>query len=98
LSRKTAIEAGEKFHKHKNDVEFFKAKDILRAANLKPLPKSNPGVEEEYKKINENEKLHPILLLTYDEKTFIADGFHRVSAAYHISENTEIACIRIYKK
>ncbi|HWG28472.1 hypothetical protein [Actinospica sp.] len=73
-----------------------RAKDILRASRLRLLPADDPEVAKDIKKITEGKELSPILLvrgdLGRDRALQIADGYHRVCASYHVSENTEIPC------
>ena len=75
---------------------YRKAKDILRAARLTLLPKTNPHVEADLDKIGDNKKLSPILLVrgNFGSSTplEIADGYHRVCASYMTDENTNIPC------
>jgi hypothetical protein len=72
------------------------AKDILRAAGLPLLPADDPEVAKDLKKIVKGAPLAPILLvrgeLATNRALLIADGYHRVCAAYHHSEDTEIPC------
>lgn len=75
---------------------FRKAKDILRAARLTLLPKTNPHVKADLAKIRAGKKLSPILLVrgaaTGSMPLEIADGYHRVCASYMTDENTDIPC------
>ena len=73
---------------------YRKAKDILRAAQLAMLPVSNPHVAADLKKIGDDKKLSPILLVRGDASRAleIADGYHRVCASYVTDENTDIPC------
>ena len=75
---------------------YRKAKDILRAARLTLLPRTNPHVEADLDKIGANKKLSPILLVRgiFGSSTplEIADGYHRVCASYMTDENTNIPC------
>jgi hypothetical protein len=75
---------------------FRKAKDILRAARLTLLPKSNPHVKADLAKVAAGKKLSPILLVrgaaTGSMPLEIADGYHRVCASYMTDENTDIPC------
>lgn len=83
------LQAGTVVHK--------KAKDILRAAQLRLLPVDNPHVASDLAKIRKGEPLSPILLIRGDFTTGvplqIADGYHRVCASYHTNENTDIPVI-----
>lgn len=71
-------------------------KDILRAARLPLLPATNPEVAKDLKKVRKDVALSPVLLVRGDAHSGralqIADGYHRVCASYHLSENTEIPC------
>lgn len=74
----------------------YKAKDMLRAADLPLLPKENAHVASDLKKIADREHLSPVLLVRGDLNRgvplHIADGYHRVCASYYIDENTDIPC------
>lgn len=76
-------------------LEWFKAKDILRAANLQPLPADDEHVAEVLARIDNGELLPPVYLVRGSLKNgnpvTIADGYHRISAAYHRGESTEVA-------
>ena len=73
---------------------YRKAKDILRAARLTVLPVSNAHVASDLKKIHDDKKLSPILLVRGNgtRPLEIADGYHRVCASYLTDENTDIPC------
>ena len=66
-------------------VEQRRANDILRACLLKPLPLEDPGVKKNMAKIKKGKRMSPVLVVSFDDHGDIADGYHRVSAAYHIS-------------
>ena len=76
--------------------EMRQAKDILRASRLELLPASDFHVALDLKKVKDGDKLSPVLLvrgiLTQGVSLTIADGYHRVCASYHISENADIPC------
>jgi uncharacterized protein (DUF1015 family) len=69
-----------------------KAKDILRASSLPLLPKDNIHVKNNIKKFKKGKKLSPVLLVRNSHKLIIADGYHRISAAYWLSEDLEVPC------
>jgi len=73
-------------------MKTFKAKDIFRASGLSLLGVSNSHVKSNQEKINNGEKLSPILLVRYADKVIIADGYHRMCAVYAISEDSVIPC------
>ena len=71
-----------------------KAKDLLRASCLALLPKDDPHVQRDLKKIKKGTALSPILVVRGELNTGvamqIADGYHRVCASYYTDENTDI--------
>ena len=76
------------------DLATFKAKDILRSSRLPLLPMDDPHVLIDLRKVAAGVELSPVLLIRGDlaqnHLTQIADGYHRVCASYHLSENTDI--------
>ena len=69
-----------------------KSKDIFRASKLPLLPKDNIHVKENFKKIKNNKKLSPILLVRGKESLIIADGYHRLCCSYYLTEDLEVPC------
>jgi hypothetical protein len=80
----------------KSSVAMHAAKDIIRAARLTTLPASNRRVAEDLKKIARGKKIPPILLVRGDASRdlplIVADGMHRLSAAWLVDESADIAC------
>lgn len=74
----------------------YHAKDILRAARLPLLAADDFEVARDLKKARKGQTFAPVLLvrgdITSDRRLEIADGYHRVCASYHLSEDTEIHC------
>jgi hypothetical protein len=72
------------------------AKDVLRAAGLPLLEKDDPEVAKDLSRVARGVALSPVLLIRGDiddaRPLVIADGYHRVCASYHLTENTEIPC------
>ena len=72
-------------------VELIKAKDVVRAAGLSLLDKSNFHVKRDLQKIASKKVLSPLLLVrgdrTNDIPLTIADGYHRACAVYWNSED-----------
>jgi hypothetical protein len=72
-------------------VELVKAKDVIRAAGLPMLDRSNFHVRRDLKRIVEKKTFSPVLLVRGDgAKHFsltIADGYHRACAAYWNNED-----------
>ncbi len=68
-----------------------KAKDLLRAARLELLPKDDPEVAKDMKKVASGDALSPVLLVR-GAPLVVADGYHRICASHHSSEDAEIAC------
>jgi len=75
-------------------IQEFKGKDIFRASLLSLLGVSNFHVDKDRKKINKGKGLSPILLVrdTENGKVVIADGYHRLCAAYEVDEDAWIQC------
>ena len=61
-------------------VTARRANDILRACRHDPLPLSDPGVRRE----KDKKRLSPILVVSFAYGGDIADGYHRLSYAYHV--------------
>ncbi len=80
----------------KSPIELHPAKDVLRAADLPLLPKSDPSVIRDLAKVKAGDRLSPVLMVRGDDakgiRPIIADGYHRVCTSYHLSENEQIPC------
>lgn len=72
----------------------FKAKDIFRASRLNLLGLQNRHVDANLAKIKNGEELSPILLVrdSLSNRVIIADGYHRLSAVYALSEDADVPC------
>jgi hypothetical protein len=77
--------------------EEFAAKDILRASGLRLLPSDDAEVAADIDKVKAGRKLSPVLLVR-GTPLWVADGYHRVCASYHIGEKTEIPCRVVTRK
>ena len=75
-------------------ISQHKAKDIFRASALSLLGISNLHVRRDVKKINSAKSLSPLLLVRdkNNGKVIIADGYHRLCAAYRFDEDALIPC------
>ena len=73
-------------------ITKFKAKDIFRASQLSLLGVSNSHVSYNLKKMKKGKKLSPLLLVRDNGKLIIADGYHRLCAAYHKCEDMDVPC------
>lgn len=73
-----------------------KAKDLLRASRLALLPKDNPHVAADLRKVSDGERLSPVLLVRGQAEKglalLVADGYHRICASYHLDEDADIPC------
>jgi hypothetical protein len=73
-----------------------KAKDLLRASQLPLLPANNPHVAKDLKKVEDGERLSPLLVVRGQLSIGVpltgADGYHRICASYHLDENADIPC------
>ncbi|HUY23605.1 MAG TPA: hypothetical protein VMV22_14830 [Acidimicrobiales bacterium] len=72
-------------------IEHYMAKDILRASGLPLLPADDPEVAKDLGKVQAGTKLSPVLLVR-GAPLWVADGYHRVCASYHLEEDTSIPC------
>ncbi|GAC1386818.1 MAG: hypothetical protein NVSMB43_26540 [Pseudarthrobacter sp.] len=77
------------------DTVSFKAKDLLRAAGLPLLPADDPDVAKELGRVRAGTALSPCLIIRGSRKAGttarIADGYHRICASYHLSEDTVVS-------
>jgi hypothetical protein len=69
----------------------FAVKDILRASGLPLLGLEDPEVAADLGRVQHGEKLSPVLLIQ-GSPLWVADGYHRVCASYHVNEKTELPC------
>ena len=80
----------------KQPVTQHRANDILRAANLNLLSLDDASVRRDLSKLIAGEQWAPVLLVRGDVQRglplTIADGYHRVCASYHLSEDTPVPC------
>lgn len=77
-------------------IEMHRANDILRAARLELLPLGDPSVKRDLGKVLTGNRWSPVLVVRGDvlqnAPLTIADGYHRVCASFHLSEDTYIPC------
>lgn len=75
-------------------VSEFKSKDVFRASSLSLLGVSNLHVEKNIKKMQAGTALSPLLLVRdkTNGRVIIADGYHRMCAAYSFDEDALIPC------
>jgi hypothetical protein len=67
--------------------------DLLRASALPLLPPDDPEVVKDLKKMRKGKKVSPVLLVRGeigDRALVIADGYHRICASYHLSEDQPV--------
>ena len=94
LSLLVGVEAAAKLAKalrKERSLRHYAAKDILRAANLALLPPDDSEVVADFKKVKLGDKLSPVLLVQ-GVPLWVADGYHRICASYHLDEKTEVPC------
>ena len=68
----------------KVQVSRRRANDILRACSLVALPLDDPGVRRDLLNAVSGKRLSPVLVVSTGNGGDIADGYHRVSLAYHL--------------
>lgn len=81
----------------KRRLQHFAAKDILRAANLPLLGLDDSEVAADLEKVKRGERLSPVLLVR-GQPLWVADGYHRVCASYHLDEKSEVPCRMVARK
>jgi hypothetical protein len=81
----------------KRQLKRYAAKDILRAAGLVLLPKEDSEVSADLEKVKQGEKLSPVLLV-HGTPLWIADGYHRICASYHLDEKEEVPCRTVARR
>jgi len=73
-----------------------KAKDLMRASGLALLPAGDPEVAKDLKRVAKGESLSPVLLVRghahASRPLIVADGYHRICASYHLTEDADIPC------
>jgi hypothetical protein len=72
-------------------LQHYAAKDILRAAGLPLLGPDDSEVAADLEKVKLGKKLSPVLLVQ-GTPLWVADGYHRVCASYHLNEKTPVPC------
>jgi len=73
-------------------LDHFAAKDLLRASGLVLLAADDSEVANDLGKVKKGEKLSPVLLV-HGEPLWVADGYHRICASYHLDEKTLVPCL-----
>ena len=72
------------------------AKDLLRAAELPLLPRDDPHVDEDLKRIQKAKPLAAVLLVRGDMANglplTVADGYHRICAVVYFDESAPVRC------
>jgi hypothetical protein len=72
------------------------AKDLLRASDLPLLPRDEPHVDHDLKKIYKGNPIAPVLLIRGDMRNgvpvVVADGYHRICAIYYYDEDAPVRC------
>jgi hypothetical protein len=75
----------------KEGLSHFAAKDILRASGLPLLGLDDAEVAADIEKVEVGKKLSPVLLIQ-GSPLWVADGYHRICASYHLNDKTELPC------
>src|SRR6202142_557492 len=72
------------------------AKDLLRATHLPLLPRDEPHVDDDLKRIQKGKPLAPVLLVRGDMgdrlPLMVADGYHRICAVVYFDESAPVRC------
>jgi hypothetical protein len=86
----TAAKLAKALHKQKT-LRHYAAKDLLRASRLPLLPAEDSEVATDLAKVKARERLSPVLLVE-GIPLWVADGYHRICASYHLDEKAQIPC------
>jgi len=73
------------------ELNHYAAKDLLRASGLPLLASDDSEVISDLAKVKIGRKLSPVLLVQ-GVPLWIADGYHRICASYHIDEKVLVPC------
>ncbi|HEY1710323.1 MAG TPA: hypothetical protein VGG10_18780 [Rhizomicrobium sp.] len=72
------------------------AKDLLRASGLPLLPRDEPHVDADLRRIHKGKALSPVLLvqgnMTARVPLIVADGYHRICAICYFDESAPVPC------
>jgi hypothetical protein len=76
-------------------VLYRRPDDILRAAGLNIAPQTNLRVQNTLQKIHSKTPISPVLLVASrrNDRIHIADGYHRICAAYYLHEGAKVPCV-----
>jgi hypothetical protein len=77
--------------RNEDGLRHYAAKDILRAGGLPLLARDDSEVAADLAKVKLGKKLSPVLLVQ-GIPLWVADGYHRVCASYHLDEKTLVPC------
>jgi hypothetical protein len=80
-----------KVMKQRSRLEHYMANDILRASGLSLLAADDHEVVKDLNKVKSGEKFSPVLLVR-NTPLWVADGYHRICASYHLNEDEVIPC------
>jgi hypothetical protein len=72
-------------------LRHYAAKDLLRASGLTLLAPDDAEVSADLSKVNSGQRLSPVLLVE-GVPLWVADGYHRICASYHLDPKAEIPC------
>jgi len=72
-------------------LQHFAVKDVLRASGLALLSADDSEVAADLQKVKRGQKLSPVLLVQ-GIPLWVADGYHRVCASYHLDEKAVVPC------
>jgi hypothetical protein len=78
------------------DTEHHPAKDLIRASREPLLEADNEHVQRDLQKVHDGHELSPVIIVrgqfADNRPMIIADGYHRVCAAYWVSEDAIVKC------
>jgi hypothetical protein len=80
-----------------HELTHYAAKDILRASGLPLLDRDDSEVTADLEKVKLGTKLSPVLLVE-GIPLWVADGYHRVCASYHLDEKAPVPCFVVSRR
>lgn len=75
------------------DVVKYHPGDLLRAADLQPLSLDDALVRREIRKAIGDGEFQPVLVINLPQGVVIADGYHRLSAAYALAPKEKASAL-----
>jgi hypothetical protein len=73
-------------------TKTFPVDDIMRAADRRPLPLADAGVQRVFQKVRDGQRIAPPLIVQTPNGNDVADGYHHLSLIYALDPRAEVPC------